>query len=170
MERFTGASEFREFAIKNGISKIKLDKAYMGSFLPEKGKFVDFEIAQKDTDMEHVRILTDDGSSISINSLQALGFEGKKEDVKLRQVENKSSPRFGKWVISGITRINPQFGCKMEDLVENLLGSSFEAKPVYRFTLRFKEGGYDTEEEARENIVETKFYEVKLLPRTRKNS
>lgn len=162
METLGKASEIRKFAIDNGISEKKLDQAFMATYLPDHGKFVGYVIAQKGTDMAHLRMVCEDGASISIGSLKALAFNGTPEQAKFSKVENKDSVVFGKWVMKGTEAVNPQFGGKQEDIIELLLGKSFTAEAVERLTVAFLEGGYSTEKAAKDKIVSKKYYTVKL--------
>ena len=162
METSKKASEIREYALKHGISEKKLDQAFMATYLPDHGKFVGYVIAQEGTAMAHLRMVCEDGSSISIGALKALAFNGTPENAKFSKVENKESSVFGKWVMKGTEAVNPQFGGKQEDIIELLIGKSFKASAVERLTLTFLDGGYATEKAARDKIVAKKFYEVKL--------
>lgn len=157
-----------EAAKSAGISEKKLNADISATYLPETGKFVGWKVANPGETTAHIRMLSDDGSSISVGTLKALAFTGKVKDAKFKKIENPSSPINGGYVLTGTTAVNPNISGKMAEVVANLMDRNFVAEPVELVTLSVKSENnkvvpFTTEDEAKSHLITRKFYRVKLV-------
>ena len=162
MERTERAKKINAEALSAGIAESRLESDVRMTYLPKSGKFVDYEIMGGGTPTAHIRLVCEDGASISVGTLKALAFNGSKKDAKFRQVENPASPMNGKFVLTGTTAINPNLGGRMADVCDRLIGKEFTAEPVERVTLPYRAEGFATEAEAKANVTVKTFYKVEL--------
>jgi hypothetical protein len=162
------SNKIRSEALSGGVNEKRLDSDIRPSYLPPKGKFVGYEIANPNQPTAHIRVIADDGSSISIGTLKALAFFGKMESAKFRKVDNPDSPVNGGYVLVGTQPVNPNLGGKMTDVVARLIDREFEATPESAITLSVKnEGGkvvpYLRESDAMGALINKTFYKVTLI-------
>jgi hypothetical protein len=155
-------------ALAAGISEKRLDTDIVSANLPEKGKFVGYEIANPNQPTAHIRMIADDGSRVPVGNLKALAFFGNKETAKFRKVDNPESPINGGWVLTGTQAVNPNLGGKMPDVVAFLLNKEFTAEPLELLTLSVKSDNnkvvpFATEKQAKENLIVKKYFKVTLL-------
>ena len=167
MEKAELIKKVTDEAKKAGISEKRLNADIAFSNLPEKGKFVGYEIANPNTPMAHIRLIADDGSKVPISNLKALAFFGDKGSSTFRKVENPESPINGGYVLTGTQAVNPQLGGKMAEVVANLLDKEFESKPLDLITLAVKSDNnkvvpFKSEAEARKNLISKRFFKVTL--------
>ena len=160
---------------KNGLSeksyKNKMESTINATYLPKSGKFVSLKFAEvvntistKEEDsknLNHWRVVTDKGDSISLSSLQALTHKGSADSVVLKQVTRENSALKGKFVVSS-QAVNPQLVGKQVDIAARLIGKEFEAEEIEGYILPFKAEGYSTEDEARKALTTKTFYKVTL--------
>ncbi len=162
------SEKIRAEAISAGINVKRLDSDIVVANLPAKGKFVGYEIANKNQPTAHIRMLSDDGSKVPIGNLKALAFFGNMENASFRQVSNPESPINGGWVLTGTQAVNPHLGGKMTDVVARLIDKEFEAEPVELITLSVKSENnkvipFDRESDARKALVIKRYFKVKIL-------
>ncbi len=174
MERTNDSAVIETALVKAGFKASRINNDVTPTYLPPIGKFIGWEIiggGEVDEDGKvvreaeqtaNLRLITEDGCSISIGSIKALAFAGEEAHAKFREVDNVDSPLIGKFVLIGTTPINPHLSGKMAVLTARLVGKDFEAKPVPRITLRYKREGYASETEAREALTTKDFYHITL--------
>jgi len=168
-------SEFKELsqkirseAITAGINPKRLDNDIRPSYLPPKGKFVDYEIANPNQPTAHIRVISDDGSSISVGTLKALAFFGEAGKAQFRKVDNPDSVVNGGYVLIGTQPVNPSLGGTITDVAARVIGRSFTAEPIPAVTLSVKnENGkvvpYLRESDAMNALITKTFYKVTLV-------
>jgi len=155
-------------ALAAGISEKRLDTDIVSANLPEKGKFVGYEIANPNQPTAHIRMIADDGSKIPLGNLKSLAYFGSRETAKFRKIDNPESPINGGWVLTGTQAINPNLGGKMPEVVAFLLNKEFKAEPLELLTLSVKSDNgkivpFATEKSAKDNLVTKRFFKVTLL-------
>jgi len=165
---------------KKGLSeksyKNKMESSIRATYLPEKGKFVNAELVEvvnpnpngDPKGLNHWRLITDTGDSISVSSLQALAHIGLPETAHFKQVVRVDSVLKGKYVVSS-QAVNPQLIGRQVDIVGRLLGKNFEAKALdnaWILPATFDENGipkgFSTIEECREALTTKVLYKVTL--------
>jgi hypothetical protein len=159
--------------------KNKIESAIQSNFLPEKGMFIGYELVKvvntlntekgHENDLNHFVMITDTKDRVSVSSLQALAYIGKKEDCTFKQVTRKDSVLKDKWVLAS-QPINPQLVGSQGNIIEKLLGRKFITESTkdtaYVLPVVFVDGvpkGYDTIESAKEALTTKNFYKVTLL-------
>ena len=140
----------------------KIEADVKPTYLPKTGIFTDWEIGNRGTDMHTLRLLTADGSGISVNTLKTLAWNGKLEDVKFRPVEKEGDLK-GKFSMIGRTPVNPHISGKMAVVAARWLNKKFTATETERIVLPYKKSGYDTEEAARAALTTKRFYVVTMV-------
>ena len=152
-----------------GMDEAKISADIQANYLPESGTFESYEIVNANQPTVHVRMLTTNGGSISLNGLRGVAHFGDKESITLGKIEKAGSTLNGKFAMKSVTNINPQLGGKIAKVVSNLLGRDFKAVATPGYVLRTKLGadlkpvGYDTEAKAKEAIVSKNFYKVEII-------
>ena len=167
MEKSEMIKKITEEAISAGISEKRLNQDIVSANLPNSGKFVAYEIANPGEATAHIRMVSDDGSRVSIGNLKALAYFGNMENATFRKVENPASPINGGWVLTGTQAINPHLGGKMAETVAFLMDKTFEAEPLELITLSVKSADnkvipFKTEAEARKNLIVKRYFKVTL--------
>lgn len=163
METIKTAKEIAEFAKAFGIGDNKLEKAIVISSLPAKGKFVGFEGVTATIDGKEVKYLAmvaNDGSKISLNTLQVLAHLGAKSEIKLRKVEKEGTMK-GKYAITTVKAVNPNLSGDQSKIIEKLMDKDFETEIVKGYLVPF--GKNTSKEETTLAVVDTKdFYKVTI--------
>jgi hypothetical protein len=162
MEKTKDTATINQKATEAGINQKRLDADIRATYLPEKGTFVGWDISSPGTPTAHLRMVCEDGNSISVGTLKALAYKGAIAEAKFRKVERADSPMVGKFVLVGTEAVNPNLGGKMADVVAKLVGKDFEASPVELVTLGFNPDGYKSEADAKKALINRTFYTVKI--------
>jgi uncharacterized protein (TIGR02145 family) len=136
------------------------------SNLPKNGKFVDVEIikciTEKSENSGFVRMITESGKSIYIDTLNQLVHNGKKETADLIRVTRETSPLFGKFVLRGLP-INPELVGNVSDIVEKLYNKEFTTEEVEVLVLPYKEDGYLTKKDAYDSLITRKVFRITIF-------
>jgi len=165
METIKIAKDIAAYAKSFGISENKLEKAIVISSLPKKGKFVGFEgvIASiNGKEVKYLAMVADDGSKISVNTLQVLAHLGGKDEIKLRKVEKEGSIMNGKYTISSVKAVNPNLSGDQSKVIEKLMNKEFETEIKQGYVIPFGKNTTDTDTTLA--IADTKdFYKINLV-------
>ena len=149
-DKTTDVAKILEIAKANGITDSKLEKARAASFLPAKGRFVDWAIdGEKETlmpngskvDTRHIRVICATGESISLSSLQASGFKGEPSLTDDSKDVAWSEKMQGYYLRSNCTPNKDLLG-NQAAIVAKLIGKDFEATEEKVVTSVYKKDGY----------------------------
>ena len=163
MEIITDVEKIRAAASASGVKPEKLDKAISLNSLPDKGSFVGWSVETPEIDGEerpYLAIHCNDGSKMSLNTIQAIIHTGKSEDVKLKQVTKPNSVIFGKYVISG-KAINPHLSGDQAEVIAKLIGKNFTTTTHQAIVIPYAKMS-DSEEETRKNLDTKDYYKIAL--------
>ena len=163
METITQVDKIRETAANSGVKAEKLDKAISLNSLPDKGSFVGWSVETPEIDGQkrpYLAIHCNDGSKMSLNTIQAIIHIGKSEDVKLKQVTKAGSEILGKYVISG-KAINPHLSGDQAEVIAKLIGKNFTTTTHQAIIIPYDKMS-DSEEETRKNLDTKDYYKIIL--------
>jgi hypothetical protein len=168
-------------ASKEGLSTKsyhnKMESTIIPNYLPCKGKFANAKLMEVKNPnpkgdpkgLNHWRIFTDTGDSISISALQALAHVGTPETAQFKQVVRPDSVLKGKYVVSS-QAVNPQLIGKQVDIIGRLLGKEFTATALdnaWILSTTFDENGipqgFSTIDECKEALTTKVLYKVTLV-------
>ena len=164
METIKKAEKIREAAAAAGVKAEKLDKAVSLNSLPEKGSFVGWSVEKPEIDGKerpYLAIHCNDGSKMSLNTIQAIVHTGTIDDVKLKQVTKAGSEILGKYVISG-KALNPHLSGDQAEVIAKILGKDFTSTTVQAIVIPYLKMS-DSETETKENLVTKDYYKVTIL-------
>ena len=164
METIKESEKIREAAANAGVKPEKLDKAISLNSLPDKGTFVGWSVEKPEIDGKerpYLAIHCNDGSKMSLNTIQAIVHTGASTDVKLKKVERADSEIFGKYVISG-KAINPHLSGDQAEVIAKILGKGFKATIVPAVVIPYDKMA-DNEEETRRNLTTKDYYKVTIM-------
>ena len=167
--QYFNKEDFREAYKKANISRFVnmqcCEHLKKLSNLPKNGKFVDVEIikciSEKSENSGFIRMITECGKYIYLETLQRIVHNGKKETAEPRRVTRNESPLFGKFVLGGWP-INPELIGNPADIVGKLYNKEFFTEKVEVVVLPYKEGGYITKEDAYNSLITTEVFKITL--------
>ena len=168
--------ELSEKLQQAGITKARLDGAQSSTYLPESGRFIDFEVInpvnkaelseenkQKlengeaiEDNFTHVVVKTETGEQISLSRLQISGV--KKEDFN-RETANFSKSRNGKYFLKG-DAINPHLSGNQAALIKKLMNRNFIAKECEVVVTEFSKMGYNKSDDVKTKIQKSYLIEL----------
>lgn len=164
METIRESEKIRDAAANAGVKPEKLDKAISLNSLPDKGTFVGWSIEKPEIDGKerpYLAIHCNDGSKMSLNTIQAIVHTGSVETVKLKKVTRPDSEIFGKYVISG-KAINPHLSGDQAEVIAKILGKGFKTTITPAVVIPYDKMT-DSEEETRKNFAPKDYYKVTIL-------
>ena len=163
METIRESEKIRDAAANAGVKPEKLDKAISLNSLPEKGTFVGWSVEKPEIDGQerpYLAIHCNDGSKMSLNTIQAIVHTGTIDDVKLKQVTKAGSEIFGKYVISG-KAINPHLSGDQAEVIAKILGKNFKTTIVQAVVIPYDKMS-DNEADTKKNLTTKDYYKVAL--------
>jgi hypothetical protein len=163
MEIITDVEKIKSAASAAGVKPEKLDKAISLNSLPDKGSFVGWSIQTPEIDGEerpYLAIHCNDGSMMSLNTIQAIVHTGSLNDVKLKQVTKPESAIFGKYVISG-KALNPHLSGNQAEVIAKLIGKNFTTTTIQAIVIPYTKMA-DTEEETKKHLTTKDYYKITL--------
>ena len=163
MEIITDVEKINAAASAAGVKPEKLDKAISLNSLPDRGTFVGWSVQTPEIDGEkrpYLAIHCNDGSMMSLNTIQAIIHTGKIEDVKLKKVTKPESAIVGKFVISG-KALNPHLSGNQAEVIAKLIGKSFTTTTVPAIVIPYAKMS-DDEAETRKNLDIKDYYKITL--------
>ena len=164
METIKKAEKIREAAAAAGVKAEKLDKAVSLNSLPEKGTFVGWSVEQPEIDGQkrpYLAIHANDGSKMSMNTIQAIVHTGTTDDVKLKQVTKAGSEILGKYVISG-KALNPHLSGDQAEVIAKLIGKDFTSTAVQAIVIPYLKMT-DNEADTIKVLATKDYYKVTIL-------
>lgn len=163
METIKESEKIREAAANAGVKPEKLDNAISLNSLPDSGTFVGWSVETPEIDGKkrpYLAIHCNDGSKMSLNTIQAIVHTGSVDEVKLKQVTKPESEIFGKYVISG-KAINPHLSGDQAEVIAKILGKGFKTTIVPAVVIPYAKMT-DSEEETRKNLTTKDYYKITL--------
>ena len=163
METIRESEKIRDAAKAAGVKVEKLNEAISLNSLPEKGTFIGWSVEKPVIDGEerpYLAIHANDGSKMSLNTIQAIIHTGTIDDVKLKQVTKPNSVIFGKYVISG-KAINPHLSGDQAEVIANILGKNFTTSITKAIVIPYAKMS-DSEAETRKNLDTKDYYKITL--------
>ena len=164
METIRESEKIREAAANAGVKAEKLAKAISLNSLPDKGNFIGWSVETPEIEGKerpYLAIHCNDGSKMSLNTIQAIVHTGAISDVKLKQVTRADSEIFGKYVISG-KAINPHLSGDQAEVISKILGKNFKTTVVPAVVIPYDKMT-DSEEETRKNFASKDYYKITIL-------
>lgn len=164
METIRESEKIRDAAANAGVKAEKLAKAISLNSLPDKGNFIGWSVETPEIDGKerpYLAIHCNDGSKMSLNTIQAIVHTGAVADVKLKQVTKAESEIFGKYVISG-KAINPHLSGDQAEVIAKILGKSFKTTVIPAVVIPYDKMT-DSEEETRKNLTTKDYYKITIL-------
>lgn len=164
METIRESEKIRDAAVSAGVKAEKLDKAVSLNSLPDKGTFVGWSVEKPEIDGKerpYLAIHCNDGSKMSLNTIQAIVHTGSVDDVKLKQVTKAGSEILGKYVISG-KALNPHLSGDQAEVISKILGKNFKSTTIQAIVIPYLKMT-DNEADTRKNLTTKDYYKVTIL-------
>ena len=164
METIRESEKIRDAAKAAGVKVEKLNEAISLNSLPDKGTFVGWSVETptiEGIERPYLAIHCNDGSKMSLNTIQAIVHTGSVDDVKLKQVTKPGSEIFGKYVISG-KAINPHLSGDQAEVISKILGKNFKSTTIQAVVIPYTKMT-DSEAETRKNLTTKDYYKVTIL-------
>ena len=99
---------------------------------------------------------------ISVSALQKILFLGKKEEATFRK-QSETSKIPNAYVLTGGKTINPNCMVSVEELIDMLTGKRYHATQIEGLQTGYMEGGWKTEEAARNSLVSYRTFKVDVV-------